>query len=276
MNKSIVIQIAIALVFQLSAYTQDLSYGGPVSASLANVRSLDQSKWAILNNASLLSWEKNLSFSASYQMRFNLIELSSRSLSAVVPTKFGVLSGLVLQNGYSKSLYSRYAIAYSRAFGHFTSGFFQYSYMGHHIEYAERSDAFFAALGLNHHISQFLQVGLFIQNPEQAKISYSGSSYALPTLYNIGLSWNRGQTIFIFVEAEKELNHNPVYKAAVQLAFKERLFVRSGIKGKPLEFTFGGGFIVSNLSIDAGFLYHQQLGLSSSIGLSYTLNRSKK
>lgn len=243
---------------------------------MASIRTLDQSAWAILNNASLLAFEENISLAASYQMRFNLEELSSRSLSGIIPTKLGVFSGLVLQNGYNKSLYTRYGLSYSRSFGHSTSAFFQYNYMTHHIEATDRSQGSFSSLGLYHKISQAVQLGLFIQNPEQAKIKYQENSYPLPTLYNVGIAWVNGQSVRIIAEVEKELNYRPVYKAAIQFAFKNRLFIRSGIKGQPVEFSFGGGFLVSNLNIDVGFLYHQNLGLSSGIGLSYSFKKSGK
>ncbi len=276
MNKSLISLILLCTLSLSNGITQELGFSGPVSQALANIRALDKSAWAVFNNSATLANQQYIAFGASYQMRFNIEELSSRSLIAIVPNKHGVFSGAVLQSGYKKSLLSRYAIAYSRTFAKSTAAFVQYNYLTHHIEGTERSDGFFSSTGLIQSVSKNIQFGVLIINPEQSAITYGGTAYSLPTLFNIGLQWSDNNWAQVFTEIEKELDKKPVYKTAVELNFNHQFFIRFGIKGQPVEFSFGTGYSFSNLSIDAGFLYHQQLGLSSGIGIIYSFKQLKK
>ncbi len=259
---------------QLSA--QSLDYSGPVSTSMGFVKVFDESPWASLSNTSNLAMLKGFSVGASYQMRFNMDELSSRAATLALPTALGTFGGLVFQSGYSKSSYSRYGFSYSRLFGDKVAAGLQFNYLTHQLESADRAHAFYSSLGLNFFISDNWGVGVYIQNPEQAKISYLDTDYALPTFFNAAIRWSPSEHFVFVTELEKQLEYDMIYKTGLQFNFKDRLFVRGGIKGKPIEFTFGGGFNLAGLSIDVGFAHHQQLGITSGAGLSYSFHRKQK
>lgn len=265
----------IAMLFCGRLFSQSLDYSGPVSTSMAFVKVFDDSPWAGLANTSNLAMLKGFSVGASYQMRFNMDELSARAASLALPTRLGTFGGLVFQNGYSKSSYSRYGFSYSRLFGKKVSAGLQFNYLSHQIEGADRAGAFYSSLGLNFLISANWGVGVFIQNPEQASINYQVSDFALPTFFNTAVRWSPSAHFLLVIELEKQLEYEMVYKTGLQFNFKERLFVRGGVKGKPVELTFGGGFHLGGLSIDVGFAHHQQLGMTSGAGLSYSFHRKK-
>jgi hypothetical protein len=257
-------------------HAQSLDYSGPVSSSLAFVKVFDSSSWANLNNVANLAKAERLKVGAAYQMRFNMDELSSRAATLVVPSHYGTFSGVVFQSGYSKSNYSRYGLAYSRLFGeHFNAGF-QFNYLSHHIEGADRADAFYASLGLGFKISNGFEFGVYVQNPEQGKIKYQDDEYALPTYFNTALKYSIASRFMAVFEVEKQLEYDLVYKTALEFSFKDKLFVRGGVNGKPVELTFGGGFHIAGLAIDVGFAHHQQLGITSGAGLTYSLFKKKK
>jgi len=257
-------------------YAQTLQYSGPVSTSMAHVRVLDASAWATLTNVSNLATHKLVSVGAAYQLRFNLEELSSRAATFVVPTSYGTCSALLLQSGYQKSHYNRYALSYSRLFGSKVAVGFQYNYLSHYLEGADRSDAFYLALGLKVHTTEMWTIGVFIQNPEQSKIAYTNTSYALPTFFNVAVQWSAASHFMMITEFEKEIEHDLVLKTGMQFNFNNKVMVRGGLKAKPVEFTFGSGFQFGGLGIDVGFSHHQQLGLTSSAGLTYAFNHKKQ
>lgn len=276
MNKPLLI-LMLFLFFDLgNAISQDLSFNGPVGLALANVRTLDGSPWAVYNNAASLADVEDIVCAASYQIRFNLDELSARSLCAIWPNKYGIVSAGVLQNGFSKSLLSRYMLGYSRGFGKSTSAFLQYNFITHNIEGSGSAKGFYSALGLRQTVTKELMLGVLIVNPEQSDITYYSMSYALPTLFVAGLQWTNNAWVRVLAETEKELDRVPVYKGAVEMAVNKQFFLRCGIKGRPVEFSFGSGYSFSHFNIDIGFLYHQQLGLSSGLGIIYTFKRAEK
>lgn len=252
---------------------QDPSFIGPVGSSLANVRTLDHSSWAVFNNASIIAESLNYSGAVAYQNRFLIKELGSRAIALNVPINLGVFSGAVLQSGYSKSLLSRYGLSFSKSLGPETAAFFQYNYISHHFEATERSDGFYSAFGLHQKISKAVELGVLIENAEQAKISMGQSTYAIPSFYCLGLQWNNGSWANVFAEVEKEIDYQLVYKCAIELEVRDVVKLRGGVRGKPVELSFGAGFLISKLKVDAAFSYHKQLGLSSCLGLQYSIDR---
>ncbi|WP_289053339.1 hypothetical protein [Carboxylicivirga marina] len=275
MTKSTLILIVALLSLTLKLHGQSLGYSGPVSSSLAYVKVFDDSHWASLNNVANQAHVKSLSVGAAYQMRFNLSELSSRAATAIVPSRFGSFSGLAMQSGFSKSNYNRYAVAYSRLFGNSISAGFQFNYMNHQMQSADRADAFYSAFGLGFKTTESIKVGVYIQNPEQSKLSYQDEAYALPTFFNGAIKYSIPHKFFAIFELEKELEYDVVYKTAIQFSFNDKLFVRGGVRGKPVEITFGGGFQLVGLSIDVGFSHHQQLGMTSGAGLAYSFKHKQ-
>ncbi|WP_439183085.1 hypothetical protein [Carboxylicivirga taeanensis] len=276
MNKLTSILCLASLCFCGSLFSQTIDYSGPVAASMGFVKVFDDSPWASLNNVSNLATHKGLAVGASYQMRFNMKGLSSRAATIIVPGSFGTISGLVYQSGYEKSNYSRYAMSFSRQFGEKVSAGLQFNYLAHQIQGDDRADGLYSSLGLNFVISQQWGMGVYIQNPEQGKINYQETTYAVPTLFNAALRWRPFIDFQLMIELEKNLDADMIYKSGLQFNFKHKLFVRGGIKGKPVEMTFGGGIRLAGLSIDVGFAHHQQLGITSGAGLSYLFNRKNR
>ena len=273
-NQILIVSLAL-LCFSATSYSQSLYFSGPVSNSLAYVKVFDDTAWATLSNVSCLSTQKSWSVNASYQLRFNMEELSTRVASLVAPTKYGTFAALLFQSGYSKSNYSRYALSYSRLFGDKISAGFQFNYLTHQLENSALVGNLYSSLGITVQTTESIDIGVFIQNAEQAKLNYYETEYIIPSFFNIALRWSTVSHFLIIGEFEKETEHDPVYKTAVQFSFKDKLMVRGGVKGKPVEFTFGAGCQLSRIAIDVGFSHHQELGLTSSAGISYLFNRKK-
>lgn len=263
----------LSLIFSCNTLAQTLDYSGPISSSLAYMKVFDDSPWAALSNAANLAYSENLATGIGYQMRFNMSELSSRTGVMVLPSSYGTFAGLIYQSGYSKSNYNRYALSYSRAFGNKISAGLQFNYLTHQIEGADRADAFYTSLGIGYYISESFELGVFIQNPEQSKMNYGGYDYSLLTYFNTAVKYTATDNVLIIAELEKEQEQTLVFKTGCQIDFNNRLAVRAGIKGQPLELTVGGGFKHSGLTIDVGFAHHPQLGLTSGAGLYYSFNR---
>ena len=259
-----------------SLFSQDLQFNGPVNTALADIKTIDHSPWAVFNNAASLTSESQSGLAASYQARFNIEELSTRAISGFYSGNFGIISGGVLQSGYSKSLLSRYLLSFSRKFGNSTSAFFQYNLITHHIETADKSIASYSAFGLQQKITSEIYLAVLISNMEQSKINYGNIDFDLPSQFSIGLMWTNEEWVKVFAEAEKELNLSSVFKGAVEMAISDFLYLRAGIKGEPVEFTFGSGFNWTRLNIDIAFKYHQQLGVTSIAGISYSFNKKVK
>jgi hypothetical protein len=252
---------------------QTIDYSGPVSSSLGYVKVFDNSHWAGLGNVANLAHQTNPSLGAAYQMRFNMSELSSRTGVFVLPSSFGTLSALIYQSGYSKSNYNRYGLSYSRTFGDNVAAGLQFNYLSHQVEGADRAGGFYSSLGIVYALSSSFDLGVFIQNPEQGTINYIDEAYSIPTYFNTGIRYRPSGSVTIMAELEKEQEQDIIFKSGIEFSFKDRLALRAGFTGQPIELTFGGGLNFSGLTIDFGFSHHPQLGLTSGVGLRYSFNQ---
>ncbi len=258
-----------------TCWGQDINSVGPANVALGGVKSIDPSNWAALTNVANLALQTELSAGISYQRKFQLSELSLRMATVNYPRKLGVLTGLVLQSGFEKSLLSRYAFSFSRSFGSKVSAGLQFNYLTHQIEGAELVDAFYSSIGILIQPTSSIHLAAFVQNPEQGTIRYYDSVFYLPSSFCLGIQWSADPHVLILVELEKESDRAPIYKTGVQFNFKNQLFLRTGLSAKPATFAFGGGFRYNFIVIDVAFANHAPLGLTSSFGLSFFIGNSK-
>lgn len=78
------------------------------------------------------------------------------------------------------------------------------------------------------------------------------------------------------LEGSKTIIDKARIKAGVEYQAVKNLYVRAGVAGAPIEFSFGLGYKWKVISIDAGSSYHQLVGWSPHFSLTYTANKKKE
>jgi len=192
---------------------------------------------------------------------------------ATAPTKVGHFSLLFTQSGYSLSLLNRYGFSYARTFGKHVAASLQFNGLTHKIEGVDTYGGFFTTIGLQLFPSEKVDLGFYIQNPEQSKISYPVQKELIPVLYVAGLSWHPFNYLSLMVEMEKDQQFDPQYKFGIELQPVDILTLRGGVKGSPVELSFGAGTRWHFIVVDIGMSYHQQLGVTSGVSLTISLQK---
>ncbi|MEO8088221.1 MAG: hypothetical protein ABI763_15480, partial [Bacteroidota bacterium] len=75
------------------------------------------------------------------------------------------------------------------------------------------------------------------------------------------LSWS--------IEEEKDIDQNAVFKSGLEYHVVDALYLRGGLATNPTLFSFGFGLKIGNLMLDIASTYHQVLGFSPAISLTY-------
>ena len=78
------------------------------------------------------------------------------------------------------------------------------------------------------------------------------------------------------MEVEKAINQDASLKTGIEYLFLENISLRGGIGTGPVKTNFGFGYSANNLKFDAAVWYHQILGFSPSLSLSYAFESSNK
>ncbi len=257
---------------------QDFNFSGVPSLSLGHIRSVERNSFSPLSNPAGVTKLKTAGFAISYISPYTIKELSNRSITGTAPTRLGHLSLLFSQSGYYRSLLNRYGLSYARTFGKHVAAAFQFNGLTHEIEGAETYGGFFTTIGVQFFPSKKVELGFYSQNPEQSKISYPDRKVLIPVLCVAGLSWHPLKYISLMVEMEKDQQYDPQYKFGIEIQPVDILILRGGVKGSPVELSFGAGTKWRFIDIDVGMSYHQQLGVTSGVSLTISLvkGNSKK
>ncbi|GJM31972.1 MAG: hypothetical protein DHS20C18_09730 [Saprospiraceae bacterium] len=227
---------------------------------------------SIFSNQAGLADLESLSFTLVGENRFFLNEIKSLSAGAALPTGVGTF-GLSL-NYYGFELYNeqRIGLAYARKLMDRLSIGAQFVWLNTNIpEYGNQS-TFTFELGLQAKLSKRLSLGFHTFNPARAKLV---GEERLPTLLALGLQYQPSDKLYLLAEVEKDLDYTVRTRFGAEYQLVEQLWLRLGIATQPVEYSFGLGYTLkSGFRLDASARYHQVLGFSPGIGLTYSKPKS--
>jgi len=250
---------------------QDFNYSGVSSLSTGGIKSIERNIYSSMSNPAGLTEVASPGIAFSYISPYTIHKLSNRSVTAVMPSRYGSFALLFTQAGYSLSLLNRYGIAYARKFGKHVSASLMFNGITHKLNGSDTYGGFFSVAGIQIFPSKTVSIGLFIQNIEQSKIAYSGRKELIPVLYAAGVRWQPLENLSLMAEMEKDQQFSAMYKFGIEYSPLEMLTLRGGVKGSPVEISFGTGLKWKFTVIDIGISYHQQLGVTSGASLCFSL-----
>ena len=255
---------------------QDFNFPDASSLSLGQIRSTEQNIYSTMTNPAGLAGVQTAGIAFSYTAPYNIHKLSNRSITATMPSKYGSFSFLFTQAGYSLSLINRYGFSYSRQFGKHVSAALMFNGLTHKLNGTDTYGGFFSVIGLQLFPSEHVDIGFYIRNVEQSKISYPDRKELIPILYIAGAKWHPVDDIALMAEVEKDQQFRARYKFGIQYIPVEMLVLRGGVMGSPVEISFGTGLKWSFVVIDIGISYHQQLGVTSGASIAFSLPAKSK
>lgn len=228
--------------------------------------------YSLFNNQAGMAFLKNPSVSIASQRGFFLSEFNTASGGAVLPSKSGVFGIGVTYYGFNVYNEKSAGLSYARLFTENIAFGVQLDYHSTSIiEYGTQSAVTFEA-GLIAKIFRQLNFGAHIYNPVRAHLGFYEDE-RLPTLFNAGLGYTVSEKVLLTVETEKNMDYTARFKAGLEYKPDEKVFIRGGFSTNPFQSSFGAGFRIKDLSIDLASAYHQVLGFSPNLSLSYEFNK---
>ena len=224
--------------------------------------------WSSFHNQALLPLNNSLSAGFSYENRFGISELSTRSAAIIIPAGKTFLSGFYSRFGYtdykrdiagagcglrlSERLYSGVRIDY---LSERTSG-----------EYANARSVTFEA-GLLVLLSENTRIGINVFNP----LPNSLRKKELPSCLRVGAGTNFNELLFASIEAELSTGNSIILKTGFEYEAFSKIWLRGGFCTENTSFSFGAGFLTKFAQIDIGFLTHEQLGVTSEVSVVFKI-----
>ena len=144
------------------------------------------------------------------------------------------------------------------------------------MDFIDNQDNIFAVypdIGINYKPVENLLLSMLISNPFTITYRAGNSNYYLPFSYALGMLYNVSNQLNFYIEAEKSYNIPFCFKTAFSWIPFKSLSFNIGFYTQPRVPTAGLGFYIGNIRADFAYRYHNVLGLSPSVSLTYNLNR---
>jgi hypothetical protein len=249
---------------------------GARSAALGNATVSFSDLWSAHHNQAGLGFVRDISAGVSYENRFLLKEISVRGGAAALPIKQGTFGLCITNFGYSQYSENKYSLSFAKSFGEKFSAAIAMDYLSTKIAegYGSRG-ALVAEAGILAKPIKGLSIGAHVFNPTRSRIS-AYDDERLPTIIRLGADYLFSDKVRLAAEVQKDIKYKAEFKAGLEYLPVKELYLRIGVSTNPTLSTFGFGLNLKNFKIDFAASYHQTLGISPQLGLSYTFAKSDK
>jgi hypothetical protein len=242
---------------------------GNASVSLSDV-------WSAHHNQAGLAFVHDISAGAYYENRFLIKEISVRGGAVALPIKAGTFGLCITNFGYSQYNENKYSLSFAKAFGEKLSAGIAMDYLTTKIAEGYGSKGVLAAeAGIIAKPIKGLSIGAHVFNPTRSRISEYDDE-RLSTIIRLGADYNFSDKVTLAVEAQKDIKYKAEFKAGLEYKAVKEFYLRIGVSTNPTLSSFGFGINLKNLKIDVSASYHQTLGISPQLGLSYTFAKAEK
>lgn len=224
--------------------------------------------WSSFHNQALLSYNNSLSAGFSYENRFGISQLATRTAAIIIPSGKTFMSGIYSHFGYAD--YKRDIVGAGcglRLSDKLFSGV-QIDYISEKAsgEYSNSGSLTFEA-GLLVAISENTRLGVHVFNP----LPNSLRKRDLPSCLRVGAATNFNELLSASVEAELSTGNSLIVRTGFEYEAFRKVWLRGGFCSENTSFSFGAGFLVKFAKIDFGFLTHEQLGITSVVSVVFNI-----
>jgi hypothetical protein len=230
--------------------------------------------WSVYNNQAALASVENTTAGLHYENRFVMNQMGISAGAFALPALTGVF-GLDIAHmgvedygetrigaGYGKKLAKRLALGIQLNYHllNFMSGYPDfYTFTGEVGLIAEPIDN--------------LLIGAHIFNPTFAKLN-SRYEDPVPVIFEIGAGYKIAGKLMLTAEVEKERYDSASPRFGIDYSLFKSMSLRSGVSFNPVEVCFGAGWTAKEkLVLDFSVCYHEVLGYSPQLSLSYSFGK---
>ena len=251
---------------------------GPIgarSAALGHASSCLFDVWSARNNQGSLGFVRKTEVAAFYENRFFVKELSQSGFAVAAPIKKGTFGLSYSSLGYNLYRESQATLSYGMKLNENVSAGIGIDYLNTKIaDIYGQAHAVTGSVGLTAKILPQMVISTHLYNPFRAKIT-NYNNEKVPTIFKFGAQYIFSKKVFLVAEAEKISAQKINIKGGIEYNPSSIVYLRVGGSSYPTQAAFGIGVNYNGLKIDMSTAYHNVLGFSPQIGLSYAFGKDK-
>lgn len=244
--------------------------GGGAEAGAGYACAGKQDFWSSFHNEAILGLNRSFSAGICYENRFSLNELSARSAAVIIPAGRASMGGLFTDSGFEGLRRHAVSLACGLPLSDKISSGVGLDYFIERCPsgYNDRMFITFGA-GILVSASEKVRIGIHIFNPLPGPIR---KKY-LPMTLKTGVAFIPDSGFYAGLEAEMSTGRSLVIKTGFEYGVSEKVWIRGGFRTENSSFSFGMGYRLKSLKLDAGFLTHDKLGITSSVSMIFSLKQ---
>ncbi|MBX7107806.1 MAG: hypothetical protein K1X61_04070 [Chitinophagales bacterium] len=229
--------------------------------------------FAVFNNQASMAFVKDVTAGIFTERRFMMSELGYHAGGVVLPTRSGVFGLSAAYAGFDVYNEKKAGLSYARLFSKHISGGIQFDYLGTSIAEYGNAAAFTIEAGLLVKITDKFSTGAHVFNPVRVNAGFADNK--IPTTLKLGVSYEASDKVWLAAEAKKDIDKAAQFCAGIEYRMIDAFHLRAGFQTNPAMYTFGAGINIQQLRIDLATTYHQVLGVSPQIAVSYAFAKKK-
>ncbi len=226
---------------------------------------------SIHTNPSGTAFCNNTIISGNYYIPYFTRELSSQNISLVATTKLGTIHSIISRYGYKHFNESYFTLGYAKSFSEKFSLSFQLNLQHNQILESGNGQQIFSSFGFMFTPHPQVNIGFYTLNPEKSKIKIAQETELIDSYFNLGFRWNATDKFTISSEISHQVYYSSISRFGLEYHINKTIITRVGVYGKPITYTMGIGIKLNKLTIDTSASNHVILGISSGIGISYSI-----
>jgi hypothetical protein len=225
---------------------------------------------AAYHNQAGLAKIDSFSVSLFYENRFQLQEMSHRGILVGIPAKTANFALHYSAFGPAKWMQSSLSIACSKQLSSKLSAGIQFNYFGLKLpEENKTASSCGVEMGFIYQLTSNTFVGLHLANPFSTTLKTYSYNERIPYRLRVGCHTLLSENFQISIEAEKIVTFTPLLKLGMEWQAVRNLYFRGGYNSGPTKLFAGLGFQYQFFKTDLAFSYHQYLGFTPSLMITF-------
>lgn len=256
-------EVVLFIMLTTALYAGDPLYSrlGAGEAGMAYACVASTGHWCSFHNQAALAYNRSFSLGTSFESRFMMTEMSSKSITCILPGRPAPLGLMMIHYGNRQ---------YSVIMGGIGSGIVltqglslgvQVDIINEHCagHYEDLTHITFET-GILGQISPEVTFGFHLFNP---LTQVNG----LPSSIRTGIAWSPDESLSASLEAVKTSGLFISFRGGISWQLSGSFVLRAGYSSEPSSFAFGAGLASAVLSVDMGFMLNNQTGVTPSVSL---------
>lgn len=268
-------QIILALLLPLVSFSNEPEKQPSArNAALGGSSIAIADSWSIFTNQAGLGWQRNLWAGVYHENRYFVKELGFSAMGVTIPVKPGTFGIILTHFGYNQFNQSQFGFSYGMMLSKSIAAGVGFSYNTLHFSSVYGSTSCITAEGgIIYQPLDKLVIGTHVFNPSHSSLGSSGN---LPASFGIGMVYKPSSNILLTIQGDDNTLSDPIFRTGLEYYPAKSICLRAGMATNPAIFSFGLGWKIKSLIMDLAFSYHEVLGYTPYISLSYTFDNKSK